>query len=233
MSTELLRLAQAAFDLFFPRYCICCGQRLQPHERYLCVSCLLVMPRVPLAGFNPTAQAMEGWPVPVRAASLYYYTHGSPYGHIVHRAKYQDQPEVAAHFARLLALELLPLGFFSGMQVVMPVPLAPRRLRQRGYNQSLYIARAVAQVAQLPVRDDVIRRTAHHTTQTQLGRVERMRNMAQLFVVDDAERVKGLHVLLVDDVITTGATIGSCAEALMQAGASEVSVLSLALASGT
>ena len=126
---------------------------------------------------------------------------------------------------RQMALELLPHGFFCDIDVIVPVVLAASRLKQRGYNQSREIALGISEATGLPVADKVVRRTAFTKSQTTLMRWERMENMDGIWELVDGSRVKGKHVLIVDDIITTGATTIACAEQLLKAGDVKVSIL--------
>ena len=131
--------------------------------------------------------------------------------------------------ARMMAREFSEAGFFEGIDLIVPVPLAKKRQRQRGYNQSHCLADGVSQITGLPVSNQVVRRTRFVKSQTQMGRQERQENVADVFEVRDLDMIRGRHVLLVDDVVTTGATMTACARELLKAGDVTLSLLSLAL----
>ena len=149
------------------------------------------------------------------------YERGNAYDRLIRLTKYDDLPAMGRYLGRCAAQELRrdarTRGFFDDIDMIVPIPLARQRLRQRGYNQSDYIARGLGDVTGLPVATDIVVRTAHKGTQTRLGREERRRNVEGVFVVRHAERLHDKHVLLVDDVVTTGATMASCIHALEEA----------------
>ena len=131
---------------------------------------------------------------------------------------------------RLMAREFLSSGFFDGIDAIIPVPLAPKRQRQRGYNQSEQLAHGISEITGLPIYNKVVRRVSFKGSQTNRGRWERNENVAHVFELRDAAAISGRHLLLVDDVVTTGATLIACAQELAQAGSIKVSVLALGFA---
>jgi len=131
---------------------------------------------------------------------------------------------------RMMAREIAAAGFFDGVDAIVPVPLARKRLRQRGYNQSMEIARGVSEITGLPIWNQVVIRTIFTGSQTQKDRWERNENVEKVFELADEAKVSGKHLLLVDDVVTTGATIVACARKLCEAGGVKVSILSLGYA---
>lgn len=131
---------------------------------------------------------------------------------------------------RMAAKELLMTDFFEGIEAVVPVPLAKKRERQRGYNQSLEIAKGISEATALPIYNKVVARTVFKGSQTNRGRWDRNENVEKAFLLTDGESVRGKHLLLVDDVVTTGATVIACAKELVKAGDVKVSVLSLGFA---
>ena len=131
---------------------------------------------------------------------------------------------------RLMARELQMSNFFEGIDAIIPVPLAKKRERQRGYNQSHELAKGISEITRLPIYNKVVRRTVFEGSQTSLGRWERNENVEQVFKLKDTTTIQGKHLLIVDDVVTTGATVIACAKELCKAGDVRISVLSLGLA---
>ena len=125
------------------------------------------------------------------------------------------------------AKELVSAGFFDGIELIVPLPLSKKKLRQRGYNQCDYIAYGISQVTGIPVESDCVERTRANETQTHKNREERWQNVKGIFAVNNVEALQGKHILLIDDVLTTGATLASCASSLVAAGC-KVSVFTLA-----
>lgn len=217
-------------DFVSPRSCVVCGRRLAVTERTLCPVCTLHLPRTGwylTPDDNPMARAFWGR-IPVeRAAALMFYEPQSELAHVIYQLKYSARPDIGEDMGRLMAHELCLSGFFDGIDLIMPVPLTPRRKRQRGYNQSELLARGIGEVTGLPVETHVLRRRHFNTSQTALGHREREENVAGAFTLAGEEALAGRHVLLVDDICTTGATLTACAEALRSVKRIKISVLTL------
>lgn len=220
-------------DLVAPRLCVACGRRLAPSEQVLCAVCNMHLPRT---GFQH--QAMDNvmarlfWGIiPVeRVAALFYYEAGSKTSNILYDLKYHDHPEIGVVMGRMVAREFNEAGFFEDIDMIIPVPLAKSRQRHRGYNQSREIAKGISLVTGLPINDYVVQRMKFEKSQTQVGRWERQENVANVFEVKDTKNLRGRHILLVDDVVTTGATMVACAREILKAGDVRISLLSLGFA---
>ena len=202
--------------LLFPRFCKVCGNKLGKSEDHICTVCLrqLPMTHYDSMALNPVMQHFVGFPAVQHASAFYFYTHGNKYSSLITQSKYSDKPEIGQYLGRLAASELEKSGFFEGIDCLIPVPLSRWRRWKRGYNQSEWIARGLTEVAQIPLRTDNLIRFKHNETQTHMTRDERWKNVQGIFAVRHPERLAGRHVLIVDDVITTGATLMSCAETL-------------------
>lgn len=219
-------------SLFFPPCCPVCGTALQEGEDALCVACKCRLPRT---GYwedqDPCVEQMFWGKVSVtRATAFLYYHKGSPYSGLVRLLKYDGRKELGVALGRIMGGELAADGFFSQVDALIPVPLHKRKLRSRGYNQSLCLARGVAQVTGLPVLDGCLCRTIYTDTQTHLTLAERWDNMRHVFCLSNPLAVAGKHVMLIDDVLTTGATMTACADVLAQAEGVSISMLALAKA---
>ena len=217
-------------DLISPRMCVVCGCRLSVSEETICGKCNLHLPRT---GFqrdpyeNILAKTFWGQ-IPIeRAAALFYYEPHAETANILYDMKYRNHPEIGEVMGRMMAKEFQPNGFFDGIDGIVSVPLAKKRQRQRGYNQSQELAKGVSEIVGLPVYDKVIMRQQFEGSQTSKGRWERNENVEHVFQLTDGERISGKHLLLIDDVVTTGATIIACAKELVKAGGVKISVLSL------
>ena len=220
-------------DLLAPRLCVMCGRRLSLSEQVLCAVCNLHLPRTGFqyhADDNVMARLFWGV-IPVeRAAALFYYEASSGASNILYDLKYHDKPEVGVEMGRLLANEFAETGFFDGIDVIVPIPLARKRQRQRGYNQSRCLAEGISQATGIAVNSHVVRRTCFVKSQTRLRRWERQENVEGVFELKDSTSVSGRHILLVDDVVTTGATMTACARELLKAGGVRLSLLALGFA---
>ena len=220
-------------DLISPRLCVVCGQRLTVSEETICTRCNLHLPRT---GFqqDPYENEMAKlfWhQIPIeRATALFYYESHSDTANIIYMLKYNNHPEIGEVIGRMTARELQTNDFFDGIDAIVPVPLAKKRLRQRGYNQSMEIAKGISEMTGLPIYNKVVRRNTFEGSQTNKGRWERNENVEKVFELIDSETVHGKHLLIVDDVVTTGATVIACAKELCKAGNVKVSVLALGFA---
>lgn len=220
-------------DLIAPRACVVCGGRLGIHEFFLCGSCNLQLPRTNYAD-NPYENDMARlfWgQLPVeRCAALFFYQGGSGPSQILYELKYKNHPEIGEFFGRMIAEEWNDTGFFEDIDLIVPVPLAKERQRQRGYNQSLHIARGIGSVTRLPIVTNAVSREQFVESQTQKDRWQRNENVEGCFRLNDGSALKGRHILLVDDVVTTGATICSCGREMLKAGDVRFSILTIGFA---
>jgi ComF family protein len=165
-----------------------------------------------------------------RCAALFFYQGGSGPSQILYELKYKNHPEIGEFFGSMIAEEWNDTGFFEGIDLIVPVPLAKERQRQRGYNQSLHIARGIGSVTRLPIVTNAVSREQFVESQTQKDRWQRNENVEGCFRLNDGSALKGRHVLLVDDVVTTGATICSCGREMLKAGDVRFSILTIGFA---
>lgn len=217
-------------ELLFPRYCKVCGRRLMLSEQHLCIGCLLELPRTHYEEDpnNIFMQHFMEWPEVVKATAYFYYYKEGRYSSLIHHLKYYDHPEVGTYLGRLAATELKACGFFNDIDLIIPVPLSPKRYRQRGYNQSDYIAHGISEATGIPTRSNCIERTIDTDTQTRKSQEERWKNAKDIFKITTPETLKGKHILLLDDVCTTGATLHACASALLTIPGIRISIFALA-----
>ena len=220
-------------DVISPRLCVVCGHRLTVTEEVVCTKCNFHLPRTDFhrdAYENEMAKLFRGQ-IPIeRATAYFYYEPHAETANILYELKYKNHPEIGEVMGRMLAKEIQSAGFFDGIDGIVPIPLAKKRLRQRGYNQSMEIARGVGEVTVIPILAKVVRRTIFDGSQTSKGRWARHENVEHVFELMDADMIRGKHLLLIDDVVTTGATVIACAKELVKAGAVKVSVLALGFA---
>ena len=162
-----------------------------------------------------------------KAAALFYYHPHSETAQLVYRLKYNNRPDIGEDMGRVMASEMQLSDFFSDIDILLPVPLSRKRLRQRGYNQSEQLAVGISDVTHLPIVTKALRRKDFHQSQTTLNRWQRQENVADTFQLKDAQQLQGKHVLLIDDICTTGATLIACADALQDVEGICISVLTL------
>lgn len=204
------------FSLFFPRLCLGCGCPLNECEEFLCEHCKFDLPFTNYHSVrdNPVEQCFWG-KVPVeRAASMLYYHKKGIVQSVIHSLKYRQCPEVGNYLGAMAAH--CCGDFFCGMDYLMPVPLHKKKIRQRGYNQSHRIAEGIASVAEIAISED-LKRVVYTATQTHKDKFERYENTLHSFCLDNPQIYEGKHILLVDDVLTTGSTLESCVRAVLQA----------------
>ncbi len=217
-------------DIISPRACRVCGQRLGITEEVICAACNLHLPRTWFCNDalnNIMARRFWGR-IPIeKAAALFYYEAGSEVSNIIHALKYNNHPEIGSMMGRMAAEEFMQSGFFDGIDMIMPVPLEKKRQRQRGYNQSEEIAKGVAEATGLTVCNNAVERTAFSGSQTRKSLRERIENVEGAFRPTGKTDLKGKHILVVDDIVTSGATVCSCVECLMPTDGLKVSVMSL------
>lgn len=216
--------------LFFRRRCMVCGEPLLDGERDICTACVYLMPMTGFSTEADNALFRRFWGiVPVeRASALIFFIHGSEWQRMIHGFKYRDKWRWAYVMGRRLGASLRDGGLFAGVDMVVPVPLHPFRRIMRGYNQSEYIARGVAEELGAELNLRILYRRRNNPSQTRLAERDKRENVRDLFGVRDAGAIQGRHVLIVDDVITSGETITSCAEALLAAADCRISIASVA-----
>lgn len=217
-------------SLFFPRFCLGCNGTLLKGEKQVCIHCYTNAENTDshLDKENFIKQKFYG-KVDVSLALAYFvFLKGGIVQHLLHNLKYENQPELGLELGMRYASELLNYSEEWPFELIVPVPLHRSKLKLRGYNQSEEFANGLACTLNIPV-NNALKRIKATTTQTSKSKLERWKNVDQIFEVIDKE-VVGKHILLVDDVITTGSTLESCIQTLNAAGASEVSVMAIAAA---
>lgn len=215
-----------------PAKCCVCGMVLPADEECICHKCNSELPRtnLHLQPDNRVEKMFWGKVPIVRATSYFYYHRGGDFRLIVHRMKYSGHKEYGQVLGRIMATELKESGFFDGIDGLVPVPLHPDKLKKRGYNQSEWLARGVSQVTGIPLMTDAVKRSLYTETQTRKTKVERWENVNGIFTLNTSVDLSGKHLLIIDDVLTTGATTTACADAFQQVPDIRISVLTLALA---
>lgn len=219
-------------SLLFPRLCYACGNHLMRNEYLICTECYVVIPRTNYHSIqdNPVAQLFWGRCMIEKAAAFSYYNKGSRIRNLIHNLKYKGIREIGYELGRIYGQSLKSSGFICDIDVVIPVPLHPVKKRIRGFNQSETISRGIADITMLPVDVNSLARIMVSATQTKRSRYDRWTNVEGIFQVIDPQNIIGKHVLLVDDVITTGSTIESCTNELLKIEGVKVSVVALAFA---
>ena len=218
--------------ILFPERCIQCGARLTVREEELCATCIFSLPltRIHAEPGNGVERLFWAKIDIERASAFMYYIPNSETRLSFMRLKYQrHRPQVGHFFGRMMACDLADTDFFSTIDLIVPVSLSAQRQRQRGYNQAAQLALGIAAATGLPVCEEAVERHVDNPTQTHLNAHERSQNVKDIFRLVRPELVAGRHILLVDDILTTGSTILSCAETLAEAGGVRFSILTMGL----
>jgi ComF family protein len=215
--------------LFFPEYCLGCSTGLVSGEHILCTKCLMDLPRTDYLSDddNPIHQKFIGrLPLKYAIAFLKFRKTGIVQ-HLLHQLKYNNHPEVAARLGELFGLEMQRLGK-NDFDVIIPMPLHRTRQAKRGFNQSSKFAEGLSAVMKVPVDDKLILRMTNTMSQTRKTKVERWENVKQAFIVQQKELIENKRILLVDDIITTGASLEACGQQLVACGCKELSIACIA-----
>jgi len=220
-------------NLIAPQVCVVCGERLAIDEEVMCLSCNLHLPRTSHATSpldNEMARRFWGR-IPIEhAAALFYYEAGAEMSRVIYDLKYHNHPEIGHFMGKMTAEEFAGEGFFDGIDWLQPVPLEKKRQRQRGYNQSMEIARGVSEVTGIPILENAVKRISFQDSQTHKSLGQRLENVENAFQPTGDTPLDGCHILIIDDIVTSGATVCACAKALLAHGDIKISVLSLGMA---
>ncbi len=218
-------------DFFLPRKCQVCGRTLLREEKSLCVGCIPQLPRLPYWGTeNPADERLFGRFRFEHGAAFCFYRHGNMAARLLLAAKYNGCPWVNRDVGRLAAHELKASGWPYDIDLIVPVPIHWRRLLTRGYNQVHPFGEALSEVWNLPMDTRLLKKSKYTGSQVRLTFEERLRHVDNTFAVSRPEELKGRHVLLIDDVLTSGATLSACARILNTIPGLRLSFLTLAMA---
>ena len=226
---------QLAFDLtslLYPNLCNGCGIPLVQGEKQICLKCLHDLPFTDFQSFadNKVHQLFWGRLHCDNAMAMLYFRKGSKVQHLIHRLKYKNQTALGITLGQMIGTQLLTADAYCSAELIIPVPLHPKKEKSRGYNQSKYIADGIAAAMGIPVSTTHLIRQKETTSQTKKSRYSRFENMQYVFKVSNAEAIRNKHILLVDDVITTGSTLEASGIVLLNSGISKLSIVAAAFA---
>ena len=218
--------------LLFPELCNACGESLVNGEELICTDCRYHLPFTDfhLKADNMVAQQFWGKINLEAAYAMCYFTKGGKIQHLMHQFKYKGIQKIGVMLGNIAGGQLAANPFFSTADVIIPVPLHKSRLRKRGYNQSTCFAEGLSQKLNIPVDENNLVRLRATETQTHRSRFSRFENMQEVFTLKDPEALMNKHVLLVDDIVTTGSTLEACGAELLKVEGLKLSIATIACA---
>ncbi len=220
------------WQLIYPDLCVACEAELPRPGACFCISCHLKLTPSDMYRLPENEFTDRFWGrIPLTgAAAMYYFTRKSPIQHALHELKYRNRPDVGIRIGRAFGQLLRQAPHFQTVDAIVPVPLHPKKERLRGYNQSAMFGQGIAEAMEIPQLPHALMRALFTATQTRKKRMDRFQNVEQVFVVKKPALVEGKHILLIDDVLTTGATLERCAEILIQVPGVQLSMATIAIA---
>lgn len=232
MSTLTL-IKESLLQLFYPHLCAGCGSDVLPAHSQLCIKCIHTLP---LSNFekqanNPVGKILTGRIEFERATAQLYFTKHSVLQHIMHAFKYKGNKDLGHQLGLIMGNQLWQSGRFNDIEALIPLPLHESKKRKRGYNQAEILCSGIAEILKIPVITDAVTKPVATETQTKKNRTDRWKNMEGKFALINENLIENKHVLLVDDVITTGATLEACGQELLQASGVKLSIATLCYAS--
>lgn len=220
------------FNLIYPNLCVVCNENLSKNEHQICLSCVNKIPKTNFHTIqnNPIEKRFWG-KVPIsRATAFFHFQKGSPFQKTLHALKYKGNKEIGEVLGKYAGLDLMESIDFQSIDVIVPVPLHPKKQLSRGYNQSECIGSGLSCIMGIPQDTKSLCRTQENTTQTKKSVYERYENTEGIFELTDKKSLIGKHVLIVDDVLTTGSTLEACIRALKDIENIKISIFTLAVA---
>jgi ComF family protein len=227
----LQEIKESVLHLIFPHVCTACGNDILSKETVLCMRCIDAMPETnfELHKGNPVEKLFWGR-LPIAAATgQFYFTKESLLQQLMHQFKYKGNKELGLQLGRLMGEQLIKSASYQA-DALIPLPLFPAKEKKRGFNQATILCQGISAVMNIPVLDNIVTRPTHTETQTKKGRIERWKNVEGKFVITDPTAIRHKHILLVDDVVTTGATLEACGAELVKAGNVQLSIATLCVA---
>lgn len=226
-------IKESLLHLAFPHVCEGCGSDLVELNNELCLKCLSSLPETNfhLHQNNPIEKIFWGRLPVTHATAQYYFTKESLMQHLMHQLKYKGNKELGHFLGRLMGNAIATSGRFLSVEALVPLPLFPSKERKRGFNQATILCNGISEVLQKPVLKEAIKRVTYTDSQTKKGRVERWQNMEGRFELTDPKIIEGKHILLIDDVITTGATLEASGRELLKAQNVQLSIATLCFSS--
>lgn len=214
----LFEIAQAILELFFPNLCLACFLKRPLRNNLFCLSCKLDLPYTDQVDIpeNELEYRIFGRFKIERAAALFRFRKGGKVLDVIHQLKYSNRPQIGYELGKEFGRKVLESNNFTHPDLIIPIPLHFKKKHKRGYNQSTEFGRGISEVLNIPLYEEVLVKFSTTESQTTMNRLERLENVMNSFKINNEEKIKGKHVLLVDDIITTGATIEAAAQKLLK-----------------
>ena len=208
-----INLINSIIGLLYPSVCAACGTPLFKWEKLVCMRCRNLLPKTgyELNEDNPLATMFYGKVRLKAVTSCFFFSKEGKVQRLIHELKYKGNADAGVFLGQELGKTIMEAPLFQGIDYLIPVPLHPKRERQRGYNQSMMIAQGISEMTGIPIGDRFLLRSVNTATQTHKSKEERWQNVKDIFELGHPEQLEGKYVLLIDDVLTTGATLEACA----------------------
>ena len=222
---------QHLFNLFYPDTCVCCDQYLLDQEKIICIECRLDLPFIETGNstYNPLLETLKGKVIVEEGTSFLYYHPEGKVKKLIHQLKYKNNQKVGIFLGEWLGLKLLETKAYNSIDYIIPVPLHKDKLRLRGYNQLTKFGETLSSILNIEYLEGVLIRNTMAKTQTLKKRLDRFKSLVNNFSIINADLLKNKHVLLIDDVVTTGATLEACCNELLKVEGMKISIVTIAL----
>ena len=232
MITSLKNIFNSTLHLFYPHVCTGCGSDLLQEDNLLCLKCIHNLPHTNFATLANNQIEKDFWGrIALTAAySQFYFSKEFLIQHLIHQLKYRGDTNIGFYLGEIMGKTLLNSNRFSSIDALIPLPLYAGKEHKRGYNQATVICNGISSVMNIPVLNDAVIRQHATETQTRKHRTERWENVKSSFKVAKENELTGKHLLLVDDVVTTGATLEACGNVILETGNVKLSIATLAYA---
>lgn len=229
---KLLQPFEDLLYLFFPHLCLACSHNAPPYGEDICTPCRATLPETNfhLSKENPFTDRFWGRVKIESGAALYLFAKSNRVQQLLHNLKYNGKKEIGITLGLRYGYMLKKAPHFASVDLIVPVPLHPKKERMRGYNQSEMFAIGLSESMKIPYHKDALKRVQHGDSQTKKSRMARLGNVETVFEIKKGKGLEGKHILLVDDVLTTGSTLEACANKLLELPGAKVSMATIAIA---